>query len=271
MAAWNHLPNAAILFDWMIEVCEEFKWVRETTHLALNFVDRFLSENPNILVKKLQLVGITALFIAAKLEEDNTIKTKYLIDITESAYKKKELHTMEKLMLDSLDWKLWVVTPLHWFQVYCSVGSLEGLIKPQNAPHFEFSLESVYQQVNYDHWRNTNHTPPNKLPLGSVSLFSPSVQFTQSSSPSKSEKEETFLGNSGEGSESLMEMWGEEEVFEESDTEPSHTGLSQEMKNLLCDSDPKGKELSQETTQNMNCPKKMCDNDTHQYSDAKDW
>lgn len=31
-----------ILIDWMIEVCEEFMLKRETLHISVNFIDRYL-------------------------------------------------------------------------------------------------------------------------------------------------------------------------------------------------------------------------------------
>jgi cyclin E len=43
----------AILLDWMMEVCMEFTLKRETFHLAVNYVDRYLSYNENI--PKMQL------------------------------------------------------------------------------------------------------------------------------------------------------------------------------------------------------------------------
>lgn len=51
------------------QVCEVYKLHRETFYLAMDFVDRFLSLEPDSIPKsRLQLIGITALFIAAKLE-----------------------------------------------------------------------------------------------------------------------------------------------------------------------------------------------------------
>ena len=58
----------AILIDWMIEVCTDFHLKRDTLHLAVNFLDRYLSFVPNIPKWKFQLIGITSLFAAAKVE-----------------------------------------------------------------------------------------------------------------------------------------------------------------------------------------------------------
>lgn len=54
----------SILVDWLIEVAEEYKLHTETTHLAVNYIDRFLSHMA-VLRGKLQLVGTAAMFLAA--------------------------------------------------------------------------------------------------------------------------------------------------------------------------------------------------------------
>jgi Cyclin, N-terminal domain len=58
----------AILFDWMMEVCMEFTLKRETFHYSVNYVDRYLSSVQNIQKWELQLVGVTAMYIASKVE-----------------------------------------------------------------------------------------------------------------------------------------------------------------------------------------------------------
>jgi len=53
-----------ILVDWLVEVAEEYKLEKETLCLAINYVDRFLS-NMSVVRGKLQLVGAAAILIAA--------------------------------------------------------------------------------------------------------------------------------------------------------------------------------------------------------------
>jgi len=57
-----------ILMDWMMEVCSEFTLKRETFHLAINYVDRYLTKVKNIEKNKLQLIGLSAMYIASKVE-----------------------------------------------------------------------------------------------------------------------------------------------------------------------------------------------------------
>ena len=57
-----------ILLDWMMEVCSEFTLKRETFHLSVNYVDRYLSKVRNIEKYRLQLIGLSAMYIASKNE-----------------------------------------------------------------------------------------------------------------------------------------------------------------------------------------------------------
>lgn len=58
----------AILLDWMMEVSMEFGLKRETYHYAINYIDRYLTAVINVQKWELQLVGVTALYMAAKVE-----------------------------------------------------------------------------------------------------------------------------------------------------------------------------------------------------------
>jgi hypothetical protein len=58
----------AILLDWMMEVSKEYTLKRETYHYSVNYIDRFLSVFPNIKKCELQLVGVTAMYVASKVE-----------------------------------------------------------------------------------------------------------------------------------------------------------------------------------------------------------
>jgi len=54
----------SILVDWLVDVAIEYKLHQQTLHLCVNYIDRFLS-SMLVLKSKLQLVGITAMFLAA--------------------------------------------------------------------------------------------------------------------------------------------------------------------------------------------------------------
>jgi len=59
-----------ILVDWMMEVAEEFMIKRDTVYMAVDYLDRyiFLAEY-EIPKNELQLIGVTALYTACKVDE----------------------------------------------------------------------------------------------------------------------------------------------------------------------------------------------------------
>ncbi len=50
------------------QVCEVYKLHRETFYLGQDYFDRFMATQDDVLKTTLQLVGISCLFIAAKME-----------------------------------------------------------------------------------------------------------------------------------------------------------------------------------------------------------
>jgi hypothetical protein len=61
-------PMRTTLIDWLLQVHMRYHMLPETLWIAVNVIDRFLSNRVVSLVK-FQLVGVTAMFIAAKYEE----------------------------------------------------------------------------------------------------------------------------------------------------------------------------------------------------------
>jgi len=100
----------AILVDWLVEVAEEYKLHDETLYLAVNYIDRFLSQM-SVLRGKLQLVGTAAMFIAAKFEEIYPPELGEFVYITDDTYSKKQVLRMEHLILKVLNFEMATPTP----------------------------------------------------------------------------------------------------------------------------------------------------------------
>uniref|UniRef100_A0A0K0DHK6 Cyclin N-terminal domain-containing protein n=1 Tax=Angiostrongylus cantonensis TaxID=6313 RepID=A0A0K0DHK6_ANGCA len=62
------VKTRAVLVDWIMEVCSSEKQHRETFHLAIDYVDRFLGKFCGVKSCIFQLVGTAALFLASKYE-----------------------------------------------------------------------------------------------------------------------------------------------------------------------------------------------------------
>ena len=112
----NHKMRA-ILIDWLIDVHLKYKLLPQTLYITIHLIDRYLSKN-NTNRAKLQLVGITAMFIACKYEEIYPPYLKDFVYITDGAYVKSEVLNMEYKMLKCLDFN--ITFPTHWsiFEIY---------------------------------------------------------------------------------------------------------------------------------------------------------
>ncbi|KAF2589319.1 hypothetical protein F2Q70_00040266 [Brassica cretica] len=99
-----------ILIDWLIEVHYKFELMEETLYLTVSVIDRFLAVH-QIVRKKLQLVGVTALLLACKYEEVSVPVVDDLILISDKAYTRREVLDMEKLMANTLQFNFSLPTP----------------------------------------------------------------------------------------------------------------------------------------------------------------
>ncbi|KAH9904834.1 cyclin-like protein [Xylariomycetidae sp. FL2044] len=95
----------SILMDWVIQVHGRFGLLPETLFLTVNFIDRFLS-NKVVSLNKLQLVGATAIFLAAKYEEINCPSVSEIVYMVDHAYTIEEILKAERFMLSMLDFEL---------------------------------------------------------------------------------------------------------------------------------------------------------------------
>ncbi|XP_038126787.1 G1/S-specific cyclin-E1 [Cyprinodon tularosa] len=119
-------PNMrAILLDWLMEVSEVYKLHRETYHLAQDYFDRFMARQTNIFKSTLQLIGITCLFIAAKVEEMYPPKVHQFAYVTDEACTEDEILRMEIIIMKELNWSLSPQTPISWLNVYMQVAYLK--------------------------------------------------------------------------------------------------------------------------------------------------
>ncbi|KAF2181934.1 hypothetical protein K469DRAFT_729072 [Zopfia rhizophila CBS 207.26] len=95
----------SVLMDWLVQVHHRFTLLPETLFLSVNYVDRFLSCKV-VSLGKLQLVGATALFVAAKYEEINCPSVQEIVYMVDGAYTADEILKAERFMLSMLQFEL---------------------------------------------------------------------------------------------------------------------------------------------------------------------
>ena len=83
-----------VLIDWLIEIHYKLKFKEETFYTTIYIIDAYLSQK-RIERKNLQLLGITAIFIASKLYEINSGNIEDYSNITAKTYNKEEIINME--------------------------------------------------------------------------------------------------------------------------------------------------------------------------------
>ncbi|XP_046890920.1 G1/S-specific cyclin-E2 [Hypomesus transpacificus] len=115
------LKMRAILLDWLFEVSEVYCLHRQTAYLAQDFFDRFMVTQENVDKDCLQLIGITALFIASKIEEIYPPKVHEFAYVTDGACDMYDILKMELVMLKGLNWNLCPETAVSWLKLYSQV------------------------------------------------------------------------------------------------------------------------------------------------------
>jgi len=109
----NHKMRARLV-DWIIAVHHKFKLLPETLYLSIAIMDRFF-ERVSVIKDKVQLVGLTAFFIACKYEEIYPPEIADFIKVCD-AYTKNDILKMEKTILKTLDFNLSYPLPLHFLR-----------------------------------------------------------------------------------------------------------------------------------------------------------
>ncbi|XP_059830004.1 G2/mitotic-specific cyclin-B1-like [Hypanus sabinus] len=115
----------AILIDWLVQVQVKFKLLPETLYMTVSILDRFLQDNP-VTKKNLQLVGVTAMFIASKYEEVYPPEIGDFVIITDNAYTTAQVRQMERWILKKLCFSLGKPVPLHFLRRASKVADVSA-------------------------------------------------------------------------------------------------------------------------------------------------
>eukprot|EP00742_Colponemidia_sp_Colp-10_P016789 GILJ01019278.1.p2 GENE.GILJ01019278.1~~GILJ01019278.1.p2 ORF type:complete len:359 (+),score=39.27 GILJ01019278.1:1162-2238(+) len=117
------------LIDWLIAVHERYNLDHETLYLCVNILDRFLSV---VAVKptKLQLIGVTCLWIASKYEDILPPTVDDMSYMTDNSSSTSEIIAMEKLILHHIGFQVSISSP------WCFLKRYAAIVEPQNTKLF---------------------------------------------------------------------------------------------------------------------------------------
>lgn len=118
----------AVLLDWLIEVHGQFKLLQETLYMTSAILDRFLQAEGSVIKRnKLQLVGVTAMWIASKVEEMYAPEVSDFVYITDNSYSTVEVRAMELRILRAINFGLGRPLPLHFLRRNSKAGDVDML------------------------------------------------------------------------------------------------------------------------------------------------
>ncbi|XP_072167554.1 G2/mitotic-specific cyclin-B-like [Diadema setosum] len=137
-----------ILVDWLVQVHLRFHLLQETLFLTIQLIDRFLAEH-TVSKGKLQLVGVTAMFVASKYEEMYPPEINDFVYITDNAYTKTQIRQMEVIMLKGLNFALGKPLCLHFLRRNSKAAGVDAQKHTLAKYLMELTLPE-YDMVKYD-------------------------------------------------------------------------------------------------------------------------
>jgi len=151
----------AVLTDWMVEVHQQFTLLQETLFLSIAILDRYMQlQAQTVARRKLQLVGVTAMFIAAKYEEMYAPEIGDFVYITDNAYSESEIRAQEVEMIKHLNFSLERPLPLHFLRRFSKVAQIDTTI--HNLAKYIMELAIVEYKF--------CHVPPSKLAAAALAI-----------------------------------------------------------------------------------------------------
>jgi hypothetical protein len=140
------------LVDWCYGVVDHCQYSRETVASAMDMVDRFLSIRSSTADKALrspdilQLLVVTALYVAIKLNERVVMSSSLFVEITRYVYTVEEIEDMERTLLSGLSWRCCAPTA-------SQIGhSILSLILPHvdvSDASWAYLMDEIIYQIEY--------------------------------------------------------------------------------------------------------------------------
>ena len=112
------------LVSWLVEVHTKFGLLSETLYIAVNMIDRYCNVR-HVPRSEYQLLGITALFTAAKYEEILVPKLEEFVDISANTYTAQQLLYQEYHLLSALNFDLNIPTMYRFAERYANIASVD--------------------------------------------------------------------------------------------------------------------------------------------------
>lgn len=168
----------ATLLDWLVKVHLRFQLLPETLYLTVNLIDRFLSLKV-VTLNKFQLVGATALFIAAKYEEINCPTLNDIIYVLDGLYEKQEILDAERFMINSLEYEIGWPGPMSFLRRISKADDYEYNIRTLAKYLLEITIMDLSLAGAPASWLATGAYYLSKIILGDNSWSPKHVYYSE--------------------------------------------------------------------------------------------
>jgi len=128
-----------ILVDWSVDVHRQYRLRPETLFLAVSLIDRYLA-NAIIQRSRLQLVGVTAMFVAAKFEEITPPEVADFKYICADVYTVQDILQEECKLLIALGFNIACPTSVHFLDVFLIVNQSDAIQRESALYSIELAL-----------------------------------------------------------------------------------------------------------------------------------
>lgn len=113
----------SMLINWLYDVHATFELIEETLFLCVQIIDLYLQVH-NIPKEKLQLLGISALYLASKYEDVNVPYIEEFADVTDDSFTCAQIRRMEIAILKTLKFTLGKPSPLYYLQKFTKAAQV---------------------------------------------------------------------------------------------------------------------------------------------------
>ena len=117
--------HRGVVIEWLSYVSHFFNQSNETLFMCINIMDRYTSKK-KISLNIYQLVGISSFLIASKFEDTNSPPIDKLIYISKYIYTHNDIVSMEKDILEELNFDIFSVSTFHFFSYYYIISEINN-------------------------------------------------------------------------------------------------------------------------------------------------
>lgn len=136
------------LLRWIYEVCRDFKYTQYTYTLSVLIVDKY-TEKSGFELDEYQLLGISSLFLAAKIEEKTTKPVSEYAVVTDFSYSVNEIISKETLILETVDYNIFPKLPQFFFDVNYFNSNFSNLDLEEKKEMLSCFIASQLERASY--------------------------------------------------------------------------------------------------------------------------